>query len=407
MTSSLSASVKEPMFWVRAVASVAAYFLLASISVSIDTDYWYGWWNEALLWMGIVGGCVGLLTQRFKPVTGLWITAVSMALIGLSGMFAFSLGYAVVCYEAYFISSRIRSHRRAWLAALVVGSFATLVWYIIYNVVFRPTFPVPESPTGLSALWSLFGDVTFWVFTVIVSFLVVASIGSAWLWGKTVFRRNQEVEILSARAELATVSERNRIAREMHDIVAHSLTGIIAQADGGRYAGKKDPQVAIDALDTIAASSRESLRQMRSLLSVLHDDTPRDRGAVPGAAALPGLISDAQRNGITVSLHTEGIPLDVDEAQSLTIYRVVQECLTNILKHAGSVEAQVVVRWEPDYVKITVDNAPGSDSGEGSGRGLTGIRERVRIYGGRASWGESEVYGGGWNVSVMIPVEAK
>ena len=100
---------------------------------------------------------------------------------------------------------------------------------------------------------------------------------------------------LAARAELATVSERNRIAREMHDIVAHSLTVVIAQADGGRYAGRKDPAKAMEALETISARGREALTQMRGLLSVLHEGDDRTTTSTPGVSALKDLIADANR----------------------------------------------------------------------------------------------------------------
>ncbi|WP_298076135.1 sensor histidine kinase, partial [uncultured Corynebacterium sp.] len=226
-----------------------------------------------------------------------------------------------------------------------------------------------------------------------------------WLTGRYSLRRDQAVEALAARAELATVSERNRIARELHDIVAHSLTVVIAQADGGRYAGRKDPDKAIEALDTIAARGRSALTQMRELLSVLHDDAPSPRSTTvtPGVAGVPDLVADAKRNGVEVQLHVTGEPRQLDEVRDLSVYRIVQESLTNVLKHAGSVPAQVRLEWEPARVTISVDNAPGDEQIEGSGRGLTGIRQRVAIHGGEAKWGASAVYPGGWNVTATVP----
>src|SRR5699024_10994039 len=221
----------------------------------------------------------------------------------------------------------------------------------------------------------------------LASLLALVSIALCWQFGKQAYARREEVANLAARAELATVSERNRIAREMHDIVAHSLTVVIAQADGGRYAGRKDPEKAIEALETISARGREALTQMRSLLSVLHTEDNRDVTATPGISGIQDLISDANRSGAHGTLAVEGEEAPLDEAKGLTVYRVVRESLTHVIKHAGPVEVRVRLLWEGERLTVMAANAPGAEQLTGSGRGLTGIKERVRIHGGKASWG--------------------
>lgn len=354
----------------------------------------------ALTWAGTVLTFVGLMVQFFRAERGLVLSAVGMAVVGSAALFSFPLMYLVVCFQAYFISSHLRVRRRLWLGLLVAGSFAALAWFVLANFVIFKTVMI-DPPPGWD--WAIFAEPEFRVVAGFITLLVLVSVAMMWLWGKGQLRKQLELEMWSARAELAAVSERNRIAREMHDIVAHSLSGIIAQADGGRYAGPAEPEKAVAALTTIAASGRDALAQMRGLLSTLHDGLPRERGAAPGVASLPDLISDAQRNGIDVTLQTHGETPQLDEARGLTIYRIVQECLTNILKHAGAVEAQVVVHNLVDVVEIQVDNAPGDAQLAGSGRGLNGIRERTRIYGGAVRWGSSAVYDGGWNVTATVP----
>jgi signal transduction histidine kinase len=254
----------------------------------------------------------------------------------------------------------------------------------------------------------------------LLGMLAVISIGLFWQLGMTTRRQYERMESLAARVELAAVAERTRIAREMHDIVAHSLTAVIAQADGGRYAGRQDPAKAIEALDTISATGRDALAQMRQLLSVLRSDpgnggasdATRDTAAPPGVSGVPALVEDARRSGLSVDLRgARHRRHRWTWRWGLTVYRTVQECLTNILKHAGPTRARVVLDWNvPGKLRITVDNAPGDglidagDSDDGRGQGLVGLRERARIHGGTAEWGASEMYVGGWRVDVVLSV---
>lgn len=382
---------RDASWWVFVAIAGFLYFFLG-VGATFGSGIVSSTWQVVLAVVGLITSFIGLLLQRFRPEPGVAVVALGMFFFAASAMLVWPLGYLVVAYEAYFISAKLTLRRKLWLTLLLLGSFFAMVWATCYNA-------------GTTGVGVDFRTAEFWLFWGLIVLLTVLTVALMWLTGRYSLRRDQAVEALAARAELATVSERNRIARELHDIVAHSLTVVIAQADGGRYAGRKDPDKAIEALDTIAARGRSALTQMRELLSVLHEDapSPRSTSVTPGVAGVPDLVEDAKRSGVQVELHVTGEPHQLDEVRDLSVYRIVQESLTNVLKHAGSVPAKVRLEWEPVQVTISVDNAPGDEQIEGSGRGLTGIRQRVAIHGGEATWGASAVYPGGWNVTATVP----
>ncbi|MGJ4134007.1 sensor histidine kinase [Corynebacterium macclintockiae] len=382
---------RDASWWVFVAIAGFLYFFLGA-GATFGSGIVSATWQVVLAVVGLITSFIGLLLQRFRPEPGVAVVALGMFFFAASAMLVWPLGYLVVAYEAYFISAKLTLRRKLWLTLLLLGSFFAMVWATCYNA-------------GTTGVGVDFRTAEFWLFWGLIVLLTVLTVALMWLTGRYSLRRDQAVEALAARAELATVSERNRIARELHDIVAHSLTVVIAQADGGRYAGRKDPDKAIEALDTIAARGRSALTQMRELLSVLHEDapSPRSTSVTPGVAGVPDLVEDAKRSGVQVQLKVIGEPRQLDEVRDLSVYRIVQESLTNVLKHAGAVPAQVRLEWEPARVFISVDNAPGDEQIEGSGRGLTGIRQRVAIHGGTARWGASAVYPGGWNVTATVP----
>ena len=390
-------AVPRPVWWRDAswwvFVSIAGFlYLFLGVGATFGSGMVSSTWQVVFAVVGLITSFIGLLLQRFRPEPGVAVVALGMFFFAASAMLVWPLGYLVVAYEAYFISAKLTLRRKLWLTLLLLGSFFAMVWATCYNA-------------GTTGVGVDFRTAEFWLFWGLIVLLTVLTVALMWLTGRYSLRRDQAVEALAARAELATVSERNRIARELHDIVAHSLTVVIAQADGGRYAGRKDPDKAIEALDTIAARGRSALTQMRELLSVLHEDapSPRSTSVTPGVAGVPDLVADAKRSGVQVQLKVIGEPRQLDEVRDLSVYRIVQESLTNVLKHAGAVPAQVRLEWEPARVFISVDNAPGDEQLEGSGRGLTGIRQRVAIHGGTAKWGASAVYPGGWNVTATVP----
>jgi signal transduction histidine kinase len=213
---------------------------------------------------------------------------------------------------------------------------------------------------------------------------------------------------------LAATAERARIAREMHDVVAHSLSVVIAQADGGRYAGEADPAAATQALDQISATGRQALTDMRALLGVLREDGGQEYAPQPDVAAIDQLIADVQASGLDLDLIVEGTPMPMPAGPQLAAYRIVQESLTNVLKHAGpTCRAWVRLHWRPDGLEIAVlDDGRGAAAAvaedgpvpPGSGHGLLGMRERAELHGGRLT--AAPRHGGGFGVHAVLPYRA-
>ncbi|WP_051683951.1 sensor histidine kinase [Blastococcus sp. URHD0036] len=210
---------------------------------------------------------------------------------------------------------------------------------------------------------------------------------------------------------LAATAERARIAREMHDVVAHSLSVVIAQADGGRYAGRTDPAAATGALEAIAATGRQALTDMRSLLGVLREGPGEEYAPQPDVAAVPALVQDVRASGLDVDLLVEGTPRPLPAGPQLAAYRIVQESLTNVLKHAGSASrAWVRLSWRDDGLEVAVlDDGRGASAalvaGSPGGQGLRGMVERAQLHGGRLTAGPRS--GGGFAVQALLPYRAR
>jgi len=223
-------------------------------------------------------------------------------------------------------------------------------------------------------------------------------------------------EVQQARGKVEALTDRQRIAREMHDVVAHGLSVMIVQADGARYAAADDPDAATTALATIAATGRSSLAEMRRLLSLLRDEADEvSEAPQPGLADIEGLVSGLRDTGRTIHLDISGdlAPLLADLSLGLTAYRIVQEALTNVMKHAGdNAQAWVAVSATPSGVVIEVsDDGLGQlphlhpatdDAFPAGGHGLRGMRERVEIVNGTLLSGPAPR--GGWRVLATLPL---
>jgi signal transduction histidine kinase len=248
----------------------------------------------------------------------------------------------------------------------------------------------------------------------------------AWLLGdSTRWRRGyyQALEERAARlererdaqAQVAAAAERARIAREIHDVVAHNVSVMVVQADGAAFALETSPQRAREALGAISATGRRALAELRSLLGVLRDSADQDGApAVPALAPQPGiedlgdLLDQARTAGLPVSLTISGEPRPVPAGEALAVYRVVQESLTNARKHAGpGATAAVDLGYDGDdlVIRVTDDGSgaaavPGSLGG--AGHGLAGMKERIELYGGMVRSGPRA--GGGYEVVARLPV---
>lgn len=230
--------------------------------------------------------------------------------------------------------------------------------------------------------------------------LAVALLVAAWAVGEAVRTRREGQR---EQVRVALTEERLRIARELHDVVAHSMSLIAVQAGVGAHLIRTDPVAAGQALDIIAETSRKALEQTRSMLGMLRqEDEVGNRPPTHGLGDLPSLVADVRSAGLDVALDRSGTAPVLGAAESLTAYRIVQESLTNVLKHSAAGSATVAVDTSGSAVEIRVsDPGPSRSSGRSSqGHGLIGLDERVRLVGGVLTYG---VDGDGFRVHATLP----
>jgi len=337
-----------------------------------------------------------LVLRRVRPTLSFALIAGAMCV----QLFAVSMpvwGQVAVPVAAYSVAAY--APRSTSRAALVIG---------LAGAVLGPARWLTAYGTYLDA-----GVVTIAVVVLLAAMLVLAP----WTMGTLARTRRAYVEGVversqriareaEQRAELAAAGERARIAREMHDVVAHGLSVMIVQADGARYAVEQSPQLAARALETIAATGRESLAEMRRMLGLLRsDDALTGTEPQPGLEDLAELVAQAVESGMRLTADiAEPLPA-VAPGIGLTVYRCVQEALTNTRKHAGpDIEVHLSVRViGADLVVEVLDDGRGAAAdGDGQGHGLVGMRERVAMHGGHLEAGPRT--GGGFAVRVRIPL---
>jgi signal transduction histidine kinase len=270
---------------------------------------------------------------------------------------------------------------------------------------------------GMSA-WRHHGTFSDWamVYCVLVSQLVIA-----WVFGDSMrYRRAYYVDLedktrrlereRDQQTQIAAAAERARIARELHDVIAHNVSVMVVQAEGASYAMDASPEAARRALGAIAETGRGALAEMRRLLGVLRSE---GGGAVrapqPGVDQLEDLLEQVRAAGVPVQFTVEGVPVPLPQGMELAAYRIVQESLTNTRKHGGfGVSARVALHYGESELRMVV-----SDSGRGAaaltdgmGNGLTGMRERVAMYGGALHAGPRRGGAAGFEVEAILPYRA-
>ena len=237
---------------------------------------------------------------------------------------------------------------------------------------------------------------------------------ATFLFGSAVRNRRLYGEQLEARADLlererdeearrAVAEERLRIAQDLHDVVAHSMGVIAVQAGVGAHVIDTDPAEAKKSLEAISRTSRASLAEIRRMLGVLREDDGAQYAPAPGLAELERLTQGVRDAGLAVEISIEGSRCDLPPGVDFTAYRIVQESLTNVLKHAGKAKALVTIAYEPAALRIEVVDDGRGVNGRATpgGHGLMGMRERAGVYGGSFEAGPRA--GGGFRVSVRLP----
>ncbi len=337
----------------------------------------------------IIGAVLPLVFRRRYPV----VSAYLVLLIGIPHS-ALELG----------IASLAGSCVATYTVVVYVNRKHTLLFVLANVAVMAVQLPIQtDNPTEL----------------VIAVLVGSASLAISWILGEFVGARRAYQAEVEARlhlleterdqqARIAVAEERARIARELHDVVAHAVSVIVVQADGAALTVATQPDLAERAVKTISSTGREALTELRRLLGVLRSEqADEERTPQPGTKSLSELAERVRAVGLPVRLEIEGVIDDLPAGVGLGIYRIVQEALTNSLKHAGP-GASALVRLERTadrvYLSISDDGLTGRRAlvGLAGGNGLIGMRERAHVFGGTLRAGPQP--GGGWRVQAVLPV---
>jgi len=232
-------------------------------------------------------------------------------------------------------------------------------------------------------------------------------VGGAWAAGRTIQARTTRANELErdqdARARTAVEEERRRIARELHDVISHSLGVLVLQAGAAEQVLANDPEQVREMLHAIRATGQEAIAEVGTMLALVRGEAEALREPQPSLNDLDGLVARMRESGLHVDLGVDGKRRDLPAALELSAYRIVQEGLTNVLKHAGPARARVQLRYAEHDLELEVsDNGSGSLNGSGSRRGLAGIGERVEVFGGRFEAGPRPE--GGWALRAALPL---
>jgi signal transduction histidine kinase len=347
---------------------------------------------DALAYALVITASVNLFWRRRAPVAVLAYVTAAVVVMYLRdyGAFLSVLGLPAL----YAVAAHEDDRRRAWSA--MVASCVVLL--LAASVSLLDTNDGFDVPTALS----------------MIAFLAAAIAAGVIIRNRERIFVDTERRAAAAEAdrlaaaERAVASERSRIAREMHDVVAHSMSVIAVQAAAGREIVHADPYRAATVFATIEEVGRESLAELRRMLGVLRDtgDSGTALSPQPGIADIPGVVAQSSTSGVTTELVIEGQQRALAPGIELAAYRVVQEALTNVLKHAGpSTSAVVRIAYGTNELTVAVsDDGRGAATAlpGGSGHGLIGMRERVEIYGGTFSAGARP--GGGYDVLAVLPI---
>jgi signal transduction histidine kinase len=375
-------------------------------------DYWF----ELLMGLMLLAGIIQLAVLHDSPgspPTTLWFTVPALAVLVMPLFarrrfpFASPAAYWVLAAAITFVDGvliawvdslevvglasalllgNLRDRRQALIGlGIVIGGILIVVWNI----------PGPQ-PTN----WFIFIPLRF---------------VAAWIAGFALRAREEQAEAAEVRAvqaegerevaaRIAVAEERARIARELHDVVAHAVSVMVLQVGAVRHKLPDGLAEDRDALRSVERAGRTALAEMRRLLAAMRREGDEvEFVPQPGLEALHTLLDEVGRAGLPALLHVDGEPFPLPRGIDLSAYRIVQEGLTNALKHANASDAHVTVRYRLDEVEIEVrDNGAGVATTDGLGHGLVGVRERVKIYGGEMSAGTAPE--GGFVLSTRLPI---
>jgi len=343
--------------------------------------------DGAIGWLIVIGPALPIPFRRVFPTAAVVTGGLLQVVMWSTSLPDFYLAMAVLLYSAAAFGG-LRGRRASWIMSAALTLF--------------------------TAIGVLTGEAPFYAVPIVGLFSVAAS-----AMGASVANRQAYIEQVEARAsetersrladhDRALTEERNRIARELHDVVAHGLSVVVVQAAAAQRILDRDPSGARSALEQIEQTGRTALGEMRQVLSVIRTDPAESWRPAPGLAGLDELVDELGKTGLMVTLSRSGtieqhpLPVTID----MTAYRIVQESLTNVLKHGGrGARASVdIQRTESSLDLAITDDGRGAAAAERGGHGLRGMQERVEVFGGDFSAGPAR--GGGFAVKVSLPIEA-
>jgi len=388
-------------------AWAALLFLLCALTIAVD---WRDGQRDLALISTSVVLCSMLVIRRSHPDLAVWV-GIGTGLVQVAFTLQVNLSDVALMMFAYTAAAfaHVWTSRAALVAGLVAGPMA---WLRFYSVQAQADNHPGQSGVGHS--WAdIFMSVVF-----STPFLL------CWVLGRlTRIRRAYYVQLedraarlereRDAQAKIAVAAERARIARELHDVVAHNVSVMIVQADGASFVMDSSPEQAKQALATIAGTGRQALEEMRRLLGLLRSaDTGGEYVPQPGVEQLPELLDQVRNAGLPVAFEVEGEPRELPRGVELTAYRIVQEALTNARKHGGPLAAaRVRLRFDDRGLDVLIeDDGRGAsaqlarDGGQdGFGHGLIGMRERVGMVGGTLDAGPG--VNGGFRIDARLPLK--
>ncbi len=330
-----------------------------------------------------------LLARRRYPFAGpaaYWLLAAGISFVDAQ-LLPFMQSFFVIGMAAAFLLGNVRDPLRSLIGLPIVLGCAVV---LVYNI--------PGTTTS---------ELVF----------VPLEFGISWLGGYALRERSAQAEAAEVRAtqaerdreaaaRIAVAEERTRIARELHDVVAHAVSVMVLQVGAVRHQLPPSLKEDKDALGRVERAGRTALAEMRRLLGAMRrDGDDLELAPHPGVDRLDSLVEDVSRAGLPVRLHVDGDPFPLPRSIDLSAYRIVQEGLTNALKHAHASNAFVTFHYAPDELQIEVrDDGEGRSASDGLGHGLVGIRERVKIYGGEMTAGAAPE--GGFVLGARLPLES-
>jgi signal transduction histidine kinase len=362
---------------------------------------------EQFLWGAAITAPL-LVRRRFPATVVLWVAAVFVAgkvrPVGDHFVPALTLFLAVYSLGAWGPNRRVAR----WVR---LGVIVAMLGFLIVNMARALAGPLPDFEDSAGPLDPVLASVVYEL-SVNVLYFVGAYVFGNQAWESA--RRRHELEVQgrdlrrsqAENARQAVIAERVRIARDLHDVVAHHVSVMGVQASAARRVLHTDPAVASEALAAVESTARTAIDELSGLLGVLRETDGPDEGTLPGLDQVARLVDETRAMGLAVEYAVYGEPRPVPDAIALSAYRIVQEALTNTVKHAAATAAEVRLRYLDQALEVEVNDDGRGAVGPavGTGLGLVGMRERVGVHGGHLEVGPRR--GGGFQVRARLPLAA-